>query len=213
MVGNVFFIIIPNQNIVVRDLIAGRTCRSPAGRGGEAALAAQQLPDAAGRVRDAEQPLCVHLYDALELAGAGGRVHREFPGAALVQHQAHGRQAGLAAVAGGGGADGAGGRADGGRAAACGGRRGHGDVRAGAADRRDALRRPATPPARPSRGIAEAPKGIMLDTAGPHRATGAADLSAGGGDADDAAGQRDRDHRRRSVPQLAKWVQSGAPGP
>ena len=57
MSANVFMVIIPNQKIVVADLIAGRKPDPKYGKHRQAALAAQQLSDAAGAVPDAVEPL------------------------------------------------------------------------------------------------------------------------------------------------------------
>ena len=99
MVGNVFFIIIPNQTQDRRG--ADRRARTgrDLGLSGQTAVGAQQLPDVAGRVRHAQQPLLVHVSDALELADPDLRVRVQLSGAALFQHHAHGRRAGLAALA------------------------------------------------------------------------------------------------------------------
>jgi len=70
----------------------------------QAAVDPQQLPDLARRVHHAEQPLRVHLrLPTLQLADPGLHLHRQLPGAALVQHAAcgwaHRREAGLASLA------------------------------------------------------------------------------------------------------------------
>ena len=57
MAASVFFVIIPNQKIVVADLHAGRKPDPRARQAGGAALAAQQLSDAAGHLHDDLQPL------------------------------------------------------------------------------------------------------------------------------------------------------------
>ena len=50
MSANVAMVIIPNQKIVVADLKAGRVPDPKYGKHRQAALAAQQLPDAAGHL-------------------------------------------------------------------------------------------------------------------------------------------------------------------
>ena len=67
MAANVLMVIIPGQRKVVADLIAGRTPDPVARPARQAALDAQQLPDAAGRVRDDLEPLPAGLRDALQL--------------------------------------------------------------------------------------------------------------------------------------------------
>ena len=57
MSANVFFIIIPNQKIVVADLIAGSDAGCKIRQDRQAAFDAQQLPDAARSVPDAVEPL------------------------------------------------------------------------------------------------------------------------------------------------------------
>ena len=61
MVGNVFFVIIPAQRELVRAKKDGRATRSEPGEARQDAVGAQQLPDAAGRLRDALGSLRVHL--------------------------------------------------------------------------------------------------------------------------------------------------------
>ena len=61
MAANVFFVIIPAHWELVRAKEAGPRARPALERPREAALGAQQLPDPAGRVRDALEPLPVHL--------------------------------------------------------------------------------------------------------------------------------------------------------
>ena len=69
MVANVFFVIIPAHWELIRAKEAGREPDPAGGRPRQAALGAQQLPDAAGAVRDALEPLRVHVH-------ARGRVAR-----------------------------------------------------------------------------------------------------------------------------------------
>ena len=57
MTANVAMIIIPNQQIVVADLKAGRTPDPKYRQDRQAALHSQQLPDAAGHLPDAVEPL------------------------------------------------------------------------------------------------------------------------------------------------------------
>ena len=57
MSANVFMVIIPNQKIVVADLIAGRKPDPEIRQDRQDPLDAQQLPDAAGAVPDAVEPL------------------------------------------------------------------------------------------------------------------------------------------------------------
>ena len=68
MVANVFHVIIPNQKMVVADLIEGEAARPEAGRDRQAALGAQQLSDPAGHLRDDQQPLSAGFRHPLELA-------------------------------------------------------------------------------------------------------------------------------------------------
>ena len=65
MSANVFMVIIPNQKKVVASLLAGRVARPDARQGGQAALDAQQLPDPAGPLPDAVEPLSAGLVVAL----------------------------------------------------------------------------------------------------------------------------------------------------
>ena len=71
MSASVFFVIIPNQKKVVAALLAGADSRSRARPSGEATLDAQQLPDAAGHLPDAVEPLSARLVVPL-----CGRHHR-----------------------------------------------------------------------------------------------------------------------------------------
>ena len=70
MVANVFIVIIPNQKKTVAA--TGRRPQTPdpaqSGDAKQAALGAQQLPDAAGRVPDDLQPLSAPVRDPLQLA-------------------------------------------------------------------------------------------------------------------------------------------------
>ena len=116
MVANVFFVIIPNQKIVVADLIAGRTPDPALGRAGQATLAAQQLPDASGAVPDDQQPLSAELRGALELADRGGRDHRRRGHPPLLQHAPCGQAEPLVDLGGRHRGHGAGGVAERGRA-------------------------------------------------------------------------------------------------
>ena len=68
MVANVFVIIIPYQKKMVDAMIAGKEPDPRLGRARQAALRAQQLSDAAGRLSDAEQPLSAVLRDPIQLA-------------------------------------------------------------------------------------------------------------------------------------------------
>ncbi len=74
MVANVFIIIIPVPEEDGRGDARRQRARSALGRARQAALGAQQLSDAAGRVPDAEQSLAVVFRDALQLAH---RRHRD----------------------------------------------------------------------------------------------------------------------------------------
>ena len=67
MSANVFFIIIPNQKIVVADLKAGRTPDPKYGKIAKLRSTAQQLSHAAGRLPDAVEPLSARLRDRVEL--------------------------------------------------------------------------------------------------------------------------------------------------
>jgi uncharacterized membrane protein len=87
MSANVFFVIIPNQKLVVADLIAGRIPDPALGEQCEAALSPQQLPDPAGRADDDQRPLSDAVRTALSLA-VRRRDHRlRRAGAALLQSQ------------------------------------------------------------------------------------------------------------------------------
>ena len=68
MVANVFIIIIPNQKKTVAALMAGKAPDPRWGEEGQAALGAQQLSHAAGRLPDDLQPLPADVRDPLQLA-------------------------------------------------------------------------------------------------------------------------------------------------
>ena len=68
MVANVFALIIPNQKKVVAALLAGQKAGSEIRQAGQGTLGPQQLPDAAGRVPDDQQPLPADLRHPLQLA-------------------------------------------------------------------------------------------------------------------------------------------------
>ncbi len=68
MTANVAAIIIPNQTIVVADLKAGRVPDAKYGKIAKQRSPAQQLPDAAGDLLHAVEPLSAGLRDAVELA-------------------------------------------------------------------------------------------------------------------------------------------------
>ena len=70
MVGNVFFVIIPAHWKLVRAKEAGERARPALEPRRQDAVGAQQLPDAAGRARDALEPLPVHLRAPERLARA-----------------------------------------------------------------------------------------------------------------------------------------------
>ena len=61
MVANVFFVIIPAHRELVRAKEAGREPDPRRERARQAALGPQQLPHAAGALRDAREPLPVHV--------------------------------------------------------------------------------------------------------------------------------------------------------
>ena len=85
MAVNVFGIIIPNQKKIVASLLAPRGARPGARRHRQAALGAQQLPDAAGAGDDGQQPLSDAGQPPADLAGGGAdRRHRRL-GAPLPQ--------------------------------------------------------------------------------------------------------------------------------
>ena len=71
MVANVFFVIIPMHWKLVRAKEAGEEPDPAWNARGQAAVGAQQLPHAAGRVRDALEPLHVHLRARARLADPG----------------------------------------------------------------------------------------------------------------------------------------------
>ena len=90
MVANVAMVIIPNQRVVVADLIGGQAARSEAGCGRQAALAAQQLSDAAGHLRDDRQPLSAGVRHPLELADLRPRPGDRCGDPPLLQHPPQG---------------------------------------------------------------------------------------------------------------------------
>jgi hypothetical protein len=69
MVANVFFVIIPAHRELIRAKEAGRE-PDPAPALERSAVGAQQLPDAPGRLRDAEQPLPESVRAQLRVVGA-----------------------------------------------------------------------------------------------------------------------------------------------
>ena len=85
MVGNVFFVIIPAHRELIRAKQAGREPDPRWNALRQAALGAQQLPDAAGRVRDALEPLPVHLRARPRVADPRRADGARRVGAALLQ--------------------------------------------------------------------------------------------------------------------------------
>ena len=82
MAANVLFVIIPGHWELVRAKEAGREPDPRPGILGQAALGAQQLPDAAGALHDARRPLPVHVHARPRLGGArraDGRRRRDPP--------------------------------------------------------------------------------------------------------------------------------------
>ena len=90
MVGNVFFVIIPAHWELVRAKEAGREPDPRGERAREAALGAQQLPDAARRLHDAVEPFSVHLRAQLRLAHPRRPARDRSVGPALLQPAPHG---------------------------------------------------------------------------------------------------------------------------
>ena len=90
MVGNVFFVIIPAHWELVRAKQAGRDPDPAANARGKAAVRAQQLPDAAGRLHDALEPLSLHLRAQLLLADPRRAARHRRVGPPLLQPAPHG---------------------------------------------------------------------------------------------------------------------------
>ncbi len=86
MVANVFLIIIPNQKVVVADLIAGRQPDPKLGDVAKQRSLHNNYLTLAGAVRDDQQPLSADLRQPLELADLGARADRRRGHPALLQH-------------------------------------------------------------------------------------------------------------------------------
>jgi hypothetical protein len=86
MSANVFFIIMPNQRVVVADLKAGPQARPEIRQDRQAAQHAQQLSDAAGDLPDAVEPLPAGLRHAVQLDHRQPGVPDGRDDPALVQH-------------------------------------------------------------------------------------------------------------------------------
>ncbi len=100
MSANVFFIIMPNQRIVVADLKAGRTPDPRYGNHCQAAVHPQQLPDIAGPVPDAIEPLPAGVRDRIQLDHRRVGVPDGCHNPPLFQHQARHRRRPYMDVAG-----------------------------------------------------------------------------------------------------------------
>ncbi len=176
------------------------------GARGQAALGAQQLPDAAGRVRDAEQPLPERVHAQLLVARAGRADGDRRLDQALLQPAACGPERLVDPADGGARNRGGRGRdpADR-RLRRC--RRGRdGLVRAGACDRRAALR--AVPLGASDPGSRRAARDRARHRGADPRA-GRRDPAGGGRLAADAARERDRDDPGERD-ELGAWIRAGA---
>ena len=90
MAANVFVVIIPAHGELVRAKLAGREPDPRPGLRGEATLGAQQLPDPAGRLRDARRPRPDRIRARARLARARARLPAARLRPRLLQPLAHG---------------------------------------------------------------------------------------------------------------------------